>query len=80
MPENTRRALDEVFWQTFADRYEVQSGRINLENGYFGRMSRTRLLRIIDGELPRSVAYGPYIRITPGLTSIEAQMQRWPAP
>ncbi|TVT84031.1 aminotransferase class V-fold PLP-dependent enzyme [Pseudomonas sp. H3(2019)] len=41
MPENTRRALDEAFWQTFADRYEVQPGPINLENGYFGRMSRT---------------------------------------
>jgi isopenicillin-N epimerase len=41
MPDNTRRARDEAFWQTFADRYDVQSGPINLENGYFGRMSRT---------------------------------------
>jgi isopenicillin-N epimerase len=41
MPDNTRRARDEVFWRTFADRYEVQAGPINLENGYFGRMSRT---------------------------------------
>jgi selenocysteine lyase/cysteine desulfurase len=41
MPDNTRRARDEAFWRTFADRYEVQPGPINLENGYFGRMSRT---------------------------------------
>ena len=41
MPDNTRRARDEAFWKTFADRYAVQPGPINLENGYFGRMSRT---------------------------------------
>ena len=41
MPDNTRRARDEMFWQTFADRYAVEPGPINLENGYFGRMSRT---------------------------------------
>ncbi|MEN5313463.1 aminotransferase class V-fold PLP-dependent enzyme [Pseudomonas koreensis] len=41
MPDNTRRARDEAFWQTFADRYEAQAGPLNLENGYFGRMSRT---------------------------------------
>ncbi|HEX4550087.1 aminotransferase class V-fold PLP-dependent enzyme [Pseudomonas sp.] len=41
MPDNTRRARDEAFWQTFADRYEAQTGPLNLENGYFGRMSRT---------------------------------------
>ncbi|WP_448089604.1 aminotransferase class V-fold PLP-dependent enzyme [Pseudomonas azerbaijanoccidentalis] len=41
MPDNTRRARDEAFWQTFADRYDLQPGPINLENGYFGRMSRT---------------------------------------
>ncbi|BCX70148.1 aminotransferase class V-fold PLP-dependent enzyme [Pseudomonas izuensis] len=41
MPDNTRRARDEAFWQTFADRYDLQLGPINLENGYFGRMSRT---------------------------------------
>lgn len=41
MPDNTRRARDEMFWQTFADRYAVEHGPINLENGYFGRMSRT---------------------------------------
>ncbi|MHC8319146.1 aminotransferase class V-fold PLP-dependent enzyme [Pseudomonas sp. GB2N2] len=41
MPDNTRRARDEMFWQTFADRYAVDPGPLNLENGYFGRMSRT---------------------------------------
>lgn len=41
MPDNTRRSRDEVFWQTFADRYAVEPGPLNLENGYFGRMSRT---------------------------------------
>ena len=41
MPDNTRRARDEAFWRTFADRYEAQTGPLNLENGYFGRMSRT---------------------------------------
>ncbi|AWA41032.1 aminotransferase class V-fold PLP-dependent enzyme [Pseudomonas sp. 22105] len=41
MPDNTRRARDEVFWQTFADRYDRHPGPVNLENGYFGRMSRT---------------------------------------
>lgn len=41
MPDNTRRARDEAFWRTFADRYDVQPGPVNLENGYFGRMSRT---------------------------------------
>jgi isopenicillin-N epimerase len=41
MPDNTRRARDEAFWRTFADRYAIEPGPINLENGYFGRMSRT---------------------------------------
>src|SRR6478752_14555 len=41
MPDNTRRARDELFWKTFADRYAFESGPVNLENGYFGRMSRT---------------------------------------
>ncbi|MBC3270660.1 aminotransferase class V-fold PLP-dependent enzyme [Pseudomonas sp. SWRI81] len=41
MPDNTRRARDEAFWMTFADRYDAQPGPVNLENGYFGRMSRT---------------------------------------
>jgi selenocysteine lyase/cysteine desulfurase len=43
MPDNTLRARDESFWLTFADRYDVEPGPINLENGYFGRMSRTVL-------------------------------------
>ncbi|MCU0118866.1 aminotransferase class V-fold PLP-dependent enzyme [Pseudomonas sp. B2M1-30] len=41
MPDNTLRAHDEVFWRTFADRYDSHPGPVNLENGYFGRMSRT---------------------------------------
>jgi selenocysteine lyase/cysteine desulfurase len=41
MPDNARRSRDEAFWQTFADRYAVEPGPLNLENGYFGRMSRT---------------------------------------
>ncbi|TWC15115.1 MULTISPECIES: aminotransferase class V-fold PLP-dependent enzyme [unclassified Pseudomonas] len=42
MPENTLYAHDEAFWQTFVDRYDVAAdGPLNLENGYFGRMSRT---------------------------------------
>ena len=41
MPDNTRRARDEAFWQTFADRYDRHPGPVNLENGYIGRMSRT---------------------------------------
>src|SRR3982750_847564 len=41
MPDNPRRARDEAFWQTFADRYDVEPGPLNLANGYFGRMSRT---------------------------------------
>lgn len=41
MPENTLRAHDEAFWQTFVGRYDVDPGPLNLENGYFGRMSRT---------------------------------------
>ncbi|MCU1763516.1 aminotransferase class V-fold PLP-dependent enzyme [Pseudomonas sp. 14P_8.1_Bac3] len=41
MPDNTRRARDEMFWHTFADRYAVEPGPVNLENGYFGRLSRT---------------------------------------
>jgi isopenicillin-N epimerase len=34
-------ARDEAFWQRVASRYEVEPGPINLENGYFGRMTRT---------------------------------------
>lgn len=51
MPENTYHAHDEAFWRTFADRFEVEPGPINLENGYFGRMSRT----VVD-EYQRNIA------------------------
>jgi selenocysteine lyase/cysteine desulfurase len=36
-----RNAHNEDHWQTIAQRYELDPGPINLENGYFGRMSRT---------------------------------------
>ncbi|OPA99075.1 class V aminotransferase [Pseudomonas fluorescens] len=35
-----RNADNERHWQTIAQRYELEPGPINLENGYFGRMSR----------------------------------------
>ncbi|KAA8705663.1 aminotransferase class V-fold PLP-dependent enzyme [Pseudomonas proteolytica] len=34
---------DEAYWQAIAQRYEQEPGPINLENGYFGRMSRAVL-------------------------------------
>ncbi|KAF1018974.1 MAG: Isopenicillin N epimerase [Pseudomonas sp.] len=34
---------DEHHWQAIARRYELEPGPINLENGYFGRMSRVVL-------------------------------------
>ncbi|MFW0757312.1 aminotransferase class V-fold PLP-dependent enzyme [Pseudomonas sp. H11T01] len=52
MPENTHRAHDEDFWLTFADRFDLEPGPINLENGYFGRMSRT----VVD-EYQRNIAF-----------------------
>jgi selenocysteine lyase/cysteine desulfurase len=52
MPENTHRARDEDFWLTFADRFDIEPGPINLENGYFGRMSRT----VVD-EYQRNIAF-----------------------
>lgn len=39
MPRNEDNARDEHFWQTVARRYDVEPGPINLENGYFGRMT-----------------------------------------
>ena len=33
-------AANEAHWQAIADRYALEPGPINLENGYFGRMSR----------------------------------------
>lgn len=35
-----RNADNELQWQAIAQRYELEPGPINLENGYFGRMSR----------------------------------------
>lgn len=35
-----RNADNEAYWQAIAQRYECEPGPINLENGYFGRMSR----------------------------------------
>jgi isopenicillin-N epimerase len=35
-----RNANNERHWQAIAQRYELEPGPINLENGYFGRMSR----------------------------------------
>ncbi len=52
MPQNTLHAYDEDFWLTFADRFDIQPGPINLENGYFGRMSRT----VVD-EYQRNIAF-----------------------
>ncbi|NMX69579.1 aminotransferase class V-fold PLP-dependent enzyme [Pseudomonas sp. WS 5111] len=34
---------DEAYWQAIAQRYELEPGPINLENGYFARMSRAVL-------------------------------------
>ncbi|MPQ70294.1 MULTISPECIES: aminotransferase class V-fold PLP-dependent enzyme [Pseudomonas] len=41
MPRNEEHARDEHFWQNVAERYDVEPGPINLENGYFGRMTRS---------------------------------------
>jgi selenocysteine lyase/cysteine desulfurase len=35
-----RNANNENHWQAIAQRYELEPGPVNLENGYFGRMSR----------------------------------------
>ncbi len=52
MPEHNYHAYDEAFWQTFAARYETEPGPINLENGYFGRMTDT----VLD-EYQRNIAF-----------------------
>lgn len=53
MPENTLRAHDEAFWETFVGRYDVDpNGPLNLENGYFGRMSR-----IVVEEYQRNIEF-----------------------
>ncbi|NWD76751.1 aminotransferase class V-fold PLP-dependent enzyme [Pseudomonas gingeri] len=41
MPRNEEHARDEHFWHSVAARYDVEPGPINLENGYFGRMTRS---------------------------------------
>ena len=40
MPRIEDNARDEHFWHAIAERYDVAPGPINLENGYFGRMTR----------------------------------------
>lgn len=40
MPRIEDNARDENFWHAIAERYDVAPGPINLENGYFGRMTR----------------------------------------
>ena len=40
MPRIEDNARDEHFWHAMAQRYDVAPGPINLENGYFGRMTR----------------------------------------
>ena len=40
MPRNEDNARDEHFWHAIAQRYDIAPGPINLENGYFGRMTR----------------------------------------
>ena len=40
MPRIEDNARDEHFWHAIAERYDVAAGPINLENGYFGRMTR----------------------------------------
>ncbi|WP_268799768.1 aminotransferase class V-fold PLP-dependent enzyme [Pseudomonas huanghezhanensis] len=42
-PSVTERAQDEAFWQQVAAQYDVEPGPINLEYGYFGRMTRKAL-------------------------------------
>ena len=40
MPRIEDNARDEHFWHAIAQRYDIAAGPINLENGYFGRMTR----------------------------------------
>ena len=40
MPRIEDNARDENFWHAITERYDVAPGPINLENGYFGRMTR----------------------------------------
>lgn len=43
-----RNADNEPHWQAIAQRYDLQPGPINLENGYFGRMSREVQAQYLD--------------------------------
>jgi isopenicillin-N epimerase len=43
-----RNANNERHWQAIAQRYELEPGPINLENGYFGRMSRAVQAEYLD--------------------------------
>ncbi|AKA23028.1 aminotransferase class V-fold PLP-dependent enzyme [Pseudomonas chlororaphis] len=52
MPRIAQLARDEDYWREIARRYEVEPGPINLENGYFGRMSRA----VVD-EYQRQIAF-----------------------
>ncbi|MFF7705966.1 aminotransferase class V-fold PLP-dependent enzyme [Pseudomonas sp. NPDC007930] len=47
-PHIPPRADDEAFWAEVATRYPRDSGPINLDNGYFGRMSRGVLAAYTD--------------------------------
>ena len=47
-----RNADNEHHWHTIAQRYELEPGPINLENGYFGRMSRE-----VQGQYLEHVAF-----------------------
>lgn len=43
MPRHAPHARNEAFWNAYAERYDAEEGPINLENGYFARMTRTVL-------------------------------------
>ncbi|SFI45359.1 MULTISPECIES: aminotransferase class V-fold PLP-dependent enzyme [unclassified Pseudomonas] len=43
-----RNADNEQHWQVVSERYALEPGPINLENGYFGRMSRTVQSHYLD--------------------------------
>lgn len=43
-----RNADNERHWQAVSERYALEPGPINLENGYFGRMSRTVLSHYLE--------------------------------
>ncbi|KAE9657579.1 aminotransferase class V-fold PLP-dependent enzyme [Pseudomonas sp. PB105] len=43
-----RNADNELHWQAIAQRYDLEPGPINMENGYFGRMSRAVQAQYLD--------------------------------